>query len=113
MIVLCSENKGTDQQHMKKAGFLKTAHIRSKPVLWNSKDTDEKILSCSCSIRSLLELCKTYIVFLKESFQLLHFASLDRVVVVVLGFYVPPTANVIQRLGLSLMSHPKDWRSNP
>ena len=33
------------------------------------------------------------------------------VVVVVLGFYVPPTAKVIQRWDLNLKSHPKDWRS--
>ena len=32
-------------------------------------------------------------------------------VVVVLGFYVPPTAKVIRRRGLGLKSHPKDWRS--
>ena len=33
-------------------------------------------------------------------------------VVVVLGFYVPPTAKVIQRRDLGLKSHPKDWRSS-
>ena len=33
------------------------------------------------------------------------------VVVVVLGFYVPPTAKVIQRWNLGLKSHLKDWRS--
>ena len=33
------------------------------------------------------------------------------VVVVVLGFYVPPTAKVIRRRGLGLKSHPKDRRS--
>ena len=33
------------------------------------------------------------------------------VVVVVLGFYVPPTAKVIPRRDLGLKSHPKDWRS--
>ena len=32
-------------------------------------------------------------------------------IVVVLGFYVPPTAKVIQRRDLDLKSHPKDWRS--
>ena len=32
-------------------------------------------------------------------------------VVVVLGFYVPPTAKVIRRRDLVLKSHPKDWRS--
>ena len=32
-------------------------------------------------------------------------------VVVVLGFYVPPTAKVIRRRDLGLKSHPKDWRS--
>ena len=32
-------------------------------------------------------------------------------VVVVLGFYVPPTAKVIWRRDLGLKSHPKDWRS--
>ena len=31
--------------------------------------------------------------------------------VVVLGFYVPPTAKVIRRWDLGLKSHPKDWRS--
>ena len=31
--------------------------------------------------------------------------------VVVLGFYIPPTAKVILRKDLGLMSHPKDWRS--
>ena len=31
--------------------------------------------------------------------------------VVVLGFYVPPTAKVIWRRDLGLKSHPKDWRS--
>ena len=30
-------------------------------------------------------------------------------VVVVLGFYVPPTAKVIWRRDLGLKSHPKDW----
>ena len=36
------------------------------------------------------------------------------VVVVVLGFYVPPTAKVIRRRDLGLESHPKasDWRSS-
>ena len=33
------------------------------------------------------------------------------VVVVVLGFYVPPTAKVIRRRDLGLKSHPKNWRS--
>ena len=33
------------------------------------------------------------------------------VVVVVLGFYVPPTARVIRRRDLGLKSHQKDWRS--
>ena len=32
-------------------------------------------------------------------------------VVVVLGFYVSPTAKVIRRRDLGLKSHPKDWRS--
>ena len=32
-------------------------------------------------------------------------------VVVVLGFYVPPTDKVIRRRGLGLNTHPKDWRS--
>ena len=32
-------------------------------------------------------------------------------VVVMLGFYLPPTAKVIQRRELSFISHPKDWRS--
>ena len=32
-------------------------------------------------------------------------------IVVVLGFYVPPTAKVIRRRYLGLKSHPKDWRS--
>ena len=32
-------------------------------------------------------------------------------IVVVLGFYVPPTAKVIWRRDLGLKSHPKDWRS--
>ena len=32
------------------------------------------------------------------------------VVVVVLGFYVPPTAKVIRRRDLGLKSHPNDWR---
>ena len=32
-------------------------------------------------------------------------------VVVVLGFYVPPTAKVILRRVLGLKSHPKDWRN--
>ena len=30
-------------------------------------------------------------------------------VVVVLGFYVPPTAKVIRRRNLGFKSHPKDW----
>ena len=30
--------------------------------------------------------------------------------VVVLGYYVSPTAKVIRRRDLSLKSHPKDWR---
>ena len=34
-----------------------------------------------------------------------------KVVVVVLGLYVPPTAKVIRRRDLGLKSHPKDWRS--
>ena len=33
------------------------------------------------------------------------------IVVVVLGFYVPPTAKVIRRRDLGLKSHPKDLRS--
>ena len=33
------------------------------------------------------------------------------VVVIVLWFYVPSTAKVIQRRDLGLKSHPKDWRS--
>ena len=33
------------------------------------------------------------------------------VVVVVLRFYVPPTAKVIRRRDIGLKSHPKDWRS--
>ena len=33
------------------------------------------------------------------------------IVVVVLGFYVSPTAKVIRRRDLGLKSHPKDWRS--
>ena len=33
------------------------------------------------------------------------------VVVVVLGFYVPPTAKVVRRRDLGLKSHRKDWRS--
>ena len=33
------------------------------------------------------------------------------VAVVVLGFYVPPTAKVIRRRDLGLKSHPNDWRS--
>ena len=33
------------------------------------------------------------------------------VVVVVLEFYVPPTAKVIRRRDLGLKSHPEDWRS--
>ena len=32
-------------------------------------------------------------------------------VVVVLGFYVSPTAEVTRRLDLGIKSHPKDWRS--
>ena len=35
----------------------------------------------------------------------------SQIVVVVLGFYVPPTAKVIRRRDLGLKSHPKDWRS--
>ena len=31
--------------------------------------------------------------------------------VVVLGFYISPTAKVIRRRDLGLKSHPKDWRS--
>ena len=34
------------------------------------------------------------------------------VVVVVLGFYVPPTAKVIRRRDLDLESLPKDWRNS-
>ena len=40
-----------------------------------------------------------------------HFHFIHYVVVVVLGFYVPPTAKVIRRRDLGLKSHPKDWRS--
>ena len=36
---------------------------------------------------------------------------LQMVVVVVLGFYVSPTAKVIRRRDLGLKSHPKDWSS--
>ena len=32
------------------------------------------------------------------------------VVVVLLGFYVSPTATVIRRRDLGLKSHPKDWK---
>ena len=48
-----------------------------------------------CGVRTILKICK-------KSAQL-H--------VVVLGFYVPQTAKVIQRQNLGLKSHPKDWRS--
>ena len=37
----------------------------------------------------------------------------ELVVVVVLGFYPPSTAKVIQRRDLGLKSHPKYWRSPP
>ena len=37
--------------------------------------------------------------------------SVSKVVVVVLGLYVPPTAKVIRRRELGLNSHPQDWRS--
>ena len=37
------------------------------------------------------------------------FLSLIVVVVVVSGFYVPPTAKVIRRRGLGLKSHPEDF----
>ena len=40
-----------------------------------------------------------------------EYASVIVVVVVVLGFYVPPTAKVIRRQDLGLKSHSKDWRS--
>ena len=42
---------------------------------------------------------------------LLYINDIVHVVVVVLGFYVPPTAKVIRRRDLGLKSHPKDWRS--
>ena len=35
----------------------------------------------------------------------------NTVLVVVLGFYIPPTAKVIRRRDLGLKSYPKDWRS--
>ena len=37
--------------------------------------------------------------------------SVSKVVVVVLGLYVSPTAKVIRILDLGLKSHPQDWRS--
>ena len=37
--------------------------------------------------------------------------SVSKVVVVVLGLYVPPTAKVIRRRDLGFKSHPQDWRS--
>ena len=40
-----------------------------------------------------------------------YFVIDKKVVVVVLGFYIPPTAKVIRRQDLGLKSHPKDWRS--
>ena len=40
-----------------------------------------------------------------------HMTRSEKKVVVVLGFYVPPTAKVIRRRDLGLKSHPKDWRS--
>ena len=44
--------------------------------------------------------------------KLIHIQDVNnRVVVVVLGFYVQPTAKVIRRRDLGLKSHPKDWRS--
>ena len=43
--------------------------------------------------------------------RLIYIYELYHVVVVVLGFYVPPTAKVIQRQDLGLKSYPKDWRS--
>ena len=33
------------------------------------------------------------------------------ILLLLLGFNIPPTAKVIQRQDLSLKSHPKDWRS--
>ena len=41
----------------------------------------------------------------------LHVRFVNNKVVVVLGFYVPPTAKVIWRQDLGLKSHPKEWRS--
>ena len=43
--------------------------------------------------------------------KLTPITAFNVVVVVVLGFYVPPTAKVIRRRDLGLKSHPKDWRS--
>ena len=37
--------------------------------------------------------------------------SVSKVIVVVLGLYVPPTAKVIRRRDLGLKSHPQVWRS--
>ena len=48
---------------------------------------------------------------LRRNLSAFVFATWIHIVVVVLGFYVPPTAKVIRRRDLGLKSHPKDWRS--
>ena len=50
-------------------------------------------------------------VYRRRSYSSLKTFSSGLGVVVVLGFYVPPTAKVIRRRDLVLKSHPKDWRS--
>ena len=48
---------------------------------------------------------------LTKKMNLISLIAYECATAVVLGFYVPPTAMVILRLGLCLKSNPKDWRS--
>ena len=52
-----------------------------------------------------------YIVSKHWNMVLCFWKVVELVGVVVLGFYVPPTAKAIRRRDLCLKSHPKDWRS--
>ena len=55
--------------------------------------------------------CKNVNFQMKKNIYFFLFLLKTLIVVVVLGFYVPPTAKVIRRRDLGLKSHPKDWRS--
>ena len=63
------------------------------------------------SIKVQFTIAKITLDLYSESFCFVSILLIVPVVVVVLGYYVSPTAKVIRRRDLGLKSHPKDWRS--